>query len=35
MLEINRTPTKGGTIPIVDFNNIFKIPKQGLKGETP
>ncbi len=35
MLEINKTLTKEGTIPIVDFNNIFRIPKQGLKGETP
>jgi hypothetical protein len=35
MLEINKTLIKGGTILIIDFNNIFKIPKQGLKGETP
>ncbi len=35
MLEINQTLTKGGTILIINFNNIFKIPKQGLKGKTP
>jgi hypothetical protein len=35
MLEINKILVKEGTIPIINFNNIFKIPKQGLKGETP
>jgi hypothetical protein len=35
MLEINQTLLKGGTILIVDFNNIFNIPKQGLKKKTP
>ncbi len=35
MLEINKTLIKGQTILIIDFNNIFKIPKEGLKGETP
>jgi hypothetical protein len=35
MLEINKTPTEGWTIPIVDFNDIFGIPEEGLKGQTP
>ncbi len=35
MLEINKTLIKEGTIPIVDFNNIFRVPKEGLKRETP
>ncbi len=35
MLEINKTLIKEGTILIIDFNNIFKIPKEGLKGKTP
>ncbi len=35
MLEINKNPIKGQTILIVDFNNIFRIPKEGLKRETP
>jgi hypothetical protein len=35
MLEINKTLIKGGTIPIINFNNIFEIPKQGLKEKTP
>ncbi len=35
MLEINKTLIKGQTIPIIDFNNIFRIPKEGLKGQTP
>jgi hypothetical protein len=35
MLKINKTLIEGGTILIINFNNIFKIPKQGLKGETP
>ncbi len=35
MLEINKTLIKGQTIPIVDFNNIFRILEEGLKGETP
>ncbi len=35
MLEINKTLIEEQTILIVDFNNIFRIPKKGLKGETP
>ncbi len=35
MLEINKTLIKRQTILIVNFNNIFRIPKKGLKGETP
>ncbi len=35
MLEINKTLIEGQTILIVDFNNIFRVPKEGLKGETP
>ncbi len=35
MLEINKTLIKGQTIPIIDFNNIFRISKEGLKGQTP
>ncbi len=35
MLEINKTLIKEQTILIVDFNNIFRIPKEGLKEKTP
>jgi hypothetical protein len=35
MLEINRITIKGSTIPIINFNNLFKVLKQGLKGKTP
>jgi hypothetical protein len=35
MLEINRTLIREGTILIIDFNNLFKVLKQGLKGKTP
>ncbi len=35
ILELNKTLIEGGTILIIDFNNLFKIPKQGLKGQTP
>jgi hypothetical protein len=35
ILEINKTLIEEETIPIVDFNNIFRIPKEGLKEETP
>jgi hypothetical protein len=35
MLEINRVYTIRGIILIINFNNIFKIPKKGLKGKTP
>jgi hypothetical protein len=35
MLELNKTLIKEGTILIIDFNNLFKVPKQGLKGQTP
>jgi hypothetical protein len=35
MLEINKTLIKEGTIPIINLNNIYNIPKQGLKGQTP
>ncbi len=35
ILEINKTLIEEQTILIVDFNNIFRIPEKGLKGETP
>ncbi len=35
ILELNKTLIKGGTILIINFNNIFKVLKQGLKGQTP
>jgi hypothetical protein len=35
MLELNKTLIKGGTILIINFNNLFKVLKQGLKGQTP
>jgi hypothetical protein len=35
ILEINRVYNVRRIILIVDFNNIFKIPKEGLKGKTP
>jgi hypothetical protein len=35
MLEINRIYTIRGIILIIDFNNIFKVPKEGLKEKTP
>jgi hypothetical protein len=35
MLEINKTLIEGWTIPIINFNNIFRIPEEGLKGQTP
>ncbi len=35
ILEINKTLIKEQTIPIINFNNIFRIPKEGLKGQTP
>jgi hypothetical protein len=35
ILEINRVYINRRIIPIINFNNIFKIPKEGLKGKTP
>jgi hypothetical protein len=35
ILEINRVYIVRGIIPIINFNNIFKVLKEELKGKTP